>query len=134
MGRLCSASWRMAHFLPSWYKFYCVLARSRYKFDRSRELIPEYKVWGGHWPRLRRGYKLSRSQKIVTVQDLNCVQMRVSGYNSHYEFVLSAGTKAKSVTNNLPILSVLAQVLYYCFIGCNFFKALNQYRYLNYLR
>jgi hypothetical protein len=39
----------MAHFLPSWYKFNCVLARSRYKFDRSREIIPGYKVWGGHW-------------------------------------------------------------------------------------
>ena len=39
----------MAHFLPSWYKFYCVMARSRYKFDRSREFIPGYKVGGGHW-------------------------------------------------------------------------------------
>jgi hypothetical protein len=39
----------MACFLPSWYKFYCVLARSRYKFDRSHEFIPSYKVGGGHW-------------------------------------------------------------------------------------
>ena len=39
----------MAHFLPSWYIFYCVLARSRYKFDRSREFIPGYKVGYGHW-------------------------------------------------------------------------------------
>ena len=39
----------MAHFLPSWYKFYCVLARSRYKLDRSREFITGYKFWGGHW-------------------------------------------------------------------------------------
>jgi len=39
----------MAHFLPSWYKFYCVLERSRYKFDRSRELIPGYKFGCGHW-------------------------------------------------------------------------------------
>ena len=39
----------MAHFLLSWYKFYCVLARSRYKFDRSRELITGYKVDCGHW-------------------------------------------------------------------------------------
>jgi len=38
--------------------------------------------------------------------------MRVSGCKNHYEFVLSAGTKAKSVTNNLPILSVLAAVIY----------------------
>jgi hypothetical protein len=36
-------------FLPSWYKLYCVLARSRYKFDLSREFIPGYKFGGGHW-------------------------------------------------------------------------------------
>ena len=36
-------------------------------------------------------YKLSRSQKTVTVQDLNCGQMRVSGYMNHYKFVLCAG-------------------------------------------
>ena len=56
-------------------------------------------------------YKLSRSQKFVKVQDFNCGQMRVSGCNNHYKFVLSAGAKAKSVTNNLPILSVLANVV-----------------------
>jgi hypothetical protein len=43
-------------------------------------------------------YKLSRSQKAVTMQDFNCGQMRVSGCNGHYEFVLGAGVKAKSVT------------------------------------
>ena len=53
-------------------------------------------------------YNLSRSHKAVMVQDLNYGQMRVSGYNNHYKFVLNAGAKAKSVTNNLPILSVLA--------------------------
>ena len=36
-------------FLPSWYKFYCVLARSRYKFDRSREFIPCYQAGWDHW-------------------------------------------------------------------------------------
>jgi hypothetical protein len=39
----------MAHFLPSWYKFYYALARSLYKFDRSCEFIPGYKFGGGHW-------------------------------------------------------------------------------------
>ena len=53
-------------------------------------------------------YNLSRSQKFVTVQHLYYGQMRVSGCNGLYEFVLGAGAKAKSVTNNLPILSVLA--------------------------
>ena len=52
-------------------------------------------------------YKLFRSQKIVKVQDLNCVQMSVSGCNGHYEFILGVGAKAKSVTSNLPLLSVL---------------------------
>ena len=52
-------------------------------------------------------YKLFRSQKFIKVQDFNCEQMRVSGRNGHYEFVLGAGAKAKSVTNNLPLLSVL---------------------------
>jgi hypothetical protein len=58
-------------------------------------------------------YKLSRSQEFVKVQDFNCVQMRVSGCNRHYESVLSAGVKAKSVTNNLPILSVLGGRCYF---------------------
>ena len=52
-------------------------------------------------------YNLSRSQKFITVQEFNCEQMSVSGCNCHYESVLGAGAKAKSVTNNLPILSVL---------------------------
>jgi len=66
-------------------------------------------------------YKLSRSQKFVKVQNFNCVQMSalpnvaerswVSGGNGHYKFVLGVGAKAKSVTNNLPILSVLAHVI-----------------------
>jgi hypothetical protein len=107
----------MAHFLPSWYKFYRALRVSRYKLDRSREFIPGYKFGGGHWrsvapcpaeAKRKRGYKLSRSQKIITVQDFNCEQMRVSGCNGHYEIVLGAGAKAKTVTNSLPLLSVLA--------------------------
>ena len=53
---------------------------SRYKFDRSREFIPGYKVGFGHW----------RDRGI-----------------SHYKSVMGAGAKAKSVTNNLPLLSVL---------------------------
>jgi len=52
-------------------------------------------------------YNADRNQKLVKVQDLNCGQMRVSGCNNHYESILSAGAIAKSVTNNLPILSVL---------------------------
>jgi len=52
-------------------------------------------------------YKFDRSQETVTVQDLYYGQVRVSGCNNHYQFVLRAGAKAKSVTNNLPLLTVL---------------------------
>jgi hypothetical protein len=45
--------------------------------------------------------------KLSRYKEFNCVLMRVSGCNNHYEFVLRVVAKAKSVTNNLPILSVL---------------------------
>ena len=65
-------------------------------------------------------YMLSRSQKSIKVQDLYCGQMSVSGCKNHYEFVLSAGAKAKTVTNNLPILSVLAHVLLFNRLDINY--------------
>jgi hypothetical protein len=79
--------------------------------DRGTSLIgagklSRYRILIGGTSAVSR-YKLSRSQKLVKVQDFNCVQMRVSGCNNRYKFVLSAGAKAKTVTNNLPILSVL---------------------------
>ena len=55
-------------------------------------------------------YKFDRSQSAswrITMQDLNCGQMSESGCIYHYKAVLRAGVKAKSVTSNLPILSVL---------------------------
>ena len=72
--------------------------------------LSRYRIFVGGTGAVSR-YKLSRSQKTVTVQDLNCGQMRVSGCKNHYKFVLGAGAKAKTVTNNLPILSVLAVVI-----------------------
>ena len=87
----------MAHFLPSWYKFYCVLVRSRYKFDWSRVpiaigIIPVTKLLAGTGAVSR--YKLSRSQKFITVRKLCCVQMCVSGCNNHYKSILVAGAPA----------------------------------------
>ena len=43
-------------------------------------------------------YKLSRSQKSVTVKEFNYVQMSVYWCKNHYKFVLGVGAKAKSVT------------------------------------
>jgi len=48
-------------------------------------------------------YKLSLSQKLVKVQEFNCLQMRVSGCNDHYEFILGAGAEAKNVTSKCPL-------------------------------
>ena len=53
-------------------------------------------------------YKLSGSQKTVTVQDFNYMQMRVSGCKNHYKSILRAGANAKSVTSLLTLPSVLA--------------------------
>jgi hypothetical protein len=57
-------------------------------------------------------YKLSRSQQLVKVQNLTCMQISVYGFNGHYEIVLVAGTKTKIVTKNLPLLSVLVTFLH----------------------
>ena len=97
-------------FLQSRYKVYCMLARSRYKVDRSHEFIPGYKVWGRH--RRSVGVQIVSEPEICQgILDFNYVQMSVSGCRNHYKFVLGAGAKAKTVTNNLPILSVLKGVL-----------------------
>jgi len=108
----------MAHFLPSRYKI-CELYECRgTNMIGAANLSPITKLMAGTGAVSR--YNLSRSQKFVKVQDINCEQMRVSGCNGYYKFVLSAGApacrqagrKAKSVTNNLPILSVLALAVY----------------------
>ncbi len=100
----------MAHFLPSRYKILKALGAIAVQgLIGVQNLSPVTKLVAGTGPPAGGSrYKLSRSQKIVTVQDLNCGQMRVSRCKDHYKFVLGAGAKAKSVTNNLPILSVLA--------------------------
>ena len=80
---------------------------SRYKFDREQVRSQGTQSFIAGTGAVSR-YKLSRRQKSVTVQDFDCGQMRVSGYNGHYEFVFGAGAKAKTVTSLLIIPSVLA--------------------------
>jgi hypothetical protein len=45
------------------------------------------------------GYKLSRSQKSVTIHDFNWGQMSVSGCKNHYEFYLGSRSKSKNRDN-----------------------------------
>jgi hypothetical protein len=100
----------MAHFLQSRYKFCGLYECCGTSLIGATNLSPVTKLVAGTSAVSR--YKLYRSQKFVKMQDFDCGQMSVSGCNGHYEFVLGAGTKAKSVTNNLPLLSVLGIVLY----------------------
>ena len=55
-------------------------------------------------------YKLSRSQEAITVQDLNCGQVRVSGYKLQQDLSEEQGS-AKTVTSLLTLPSVLKCVL-----------------------
>jgi len=50
---------------------------------------------------------VSETENCQDILNFNCGQMRVSGCSINYKAALSARVKAKSVTNNLPILSVL---------------------------
>ena len=79
---------------------------SRYKFEREQVRSQGTQSFIAGTGAVSR-YKLSRRQKSVTVQDFNCGQMRESGFKGHYEFVLGAGAKAKTVTSLLIIPSVL---------------------------
>jgi len=108
----------MAHFLPSRYKVCRALRVSRYNFNRSREIIPGYEVIGGHWRSVAvqtiseaviyhgAEFKLRADARVRVQQPLQiCLECRST--------CLPAGRKAKSVTSNLPILSVLAFRLFY---------------------
>ena len=47
------------------------------------------------------------AKNFIMVQNCNYEQVRESGLITSYRVVLVAGTKAKTVTSNLPLLSVL---------------------------
>jgi len=40
--------------------------------------------------------------EFVMMQEFYCVQMRVSGCNGHYEFVLGAGAKVEERSDEIP--------------------------------
>jgi hypothetical protein len=99
-----------AWFLPSGYKFY------RSRACRGTKLISEtdlsrcnkcYKMGTGAVSR----YNFDRSQKTVTMQDFFCGHVRVSGCK-FWQDLSWEQDPAKTMTNNLPILSVLWCVIY----------------------
>jgi hypothetical protein len=113
----------MAHFLPCGYNFYRALRVSRYKVDRSREIITGYKIGGGHWSASWRiavqfisepeishgaGFKLRTDTRFA---HRSGAKVGVWVYIT-LQSCLGSRSKAKTVTNNLPILSVLWLVLF----------------------
>jgi hypothetical protein len=85
---------------------------SRYKVERSREFIPGYEVGGGHWSSVAiqfvskpeicqgAGFKLRADERVRVQRPLR--------------ICLGSRNKAKRVTNNLPILSVLGGAAFFC--------------------
>ena len=100
-GKLSRCKEGMAWFLPSGYKVCWALRVSRYKFDRSREFIPGYKVGYGHW-RSVAVRTVSKPENCQGILQFNWEQMRVSGCKNHYEFVLGAGAKQKPWQTTYP--------------------------------
>jgi hypothetical protein len=104
----------MAHFLPSRYKF-CEVYECRGTMligAANLSLVTNLVAGTGAVSR----YKADRSQKVIKVYNALLGVVRESWCNGHYEFVLGAGANAKSVTNNLPLLSVLCPVLIFLYI------------------
>ena len=100
-------------FLPSWYKFYCVLARSRYKFDRSREFIPGYKFGGVHW----RSVAVEFVSKVVIYHDARfklCADARVR-VQEPLQICLECRSKSKKCDKQL---THIVRVSISCHINC----------------
>jgi sorbitol-specific phosphotransferase system component IIC len=63
---------------------------------------------------------------LVKVQNFNCVQLRESGYMVVHLFRQVAKSHAKSMTNNLPLLSVLAIVMTFDINKATEYRGVNQ--------
>ncbi len=84
---------------------------SRYKFDRSREFIPGYKVWEEHWCSVA----VQTISKVVINHGAE-FKLRADArvrVQEPSKICLESRGKAKSVTNNLPLLSVLGEAVFY---------------------
>jgi hypothetical protein len=79
-------------------------------FIGAAKLSPVTKLMAGTGAVSR--YNVGRSQRFITVQELSCVQLRESGCKG-VPNLSRCRSKAKTVTNNLPLLTVLATVVCY---------------------
>jgi hypothetical protein len=91
----------------NFYEYYACRGTS---MIRATNLSPIRKLVAGTCAVSR--YKLSRSHKTVTVQDLDCGQMRVSGCMKHYEIVLRAG----AIKNHDKVIDPTVRVSISCLL------------------
>ena len=103
----CHGARRVWHsFCRHGTNFIDITGVSRYKFDRSQRTYHGVTIW---WRALAqcRGTNCLGARNLSRCRILIAGRCACPGATNHYEFVLGAGAKAKTVTNNLPILSVL---------------------------
>jgi hypothetical protein len=83
---------------------------SRYNADVGREIVPGYKIDCEHWSSVA-VQVISEPENChgASVRLLADARVRIQG---PLEICLDAGAKAKSVTNNLPLLTVLGNVVF----------------------
>jgi len=73
----------MARFLPSWYNFDCVLARSRYKLSGDHKFVTVQDLVRRRWCSV--AAQVSSEPVICHGAEFSGGQMRVSGYNSQQD-------------------------------------------------
>jgi hypothetical protein len=78
---------------------------SRYKFDRSRELITGYKYSYGHWRSV--AVQIVSEPEIYHVAGILLRADERVRVQEPLQICHGSMSKAKTMTNNLPILSVL---------------------------
>jgi hypothetical protein len=84
---------------------------SRYNADRSREFIPGYKFGCGHWSSVAvQAFSEPEIYHGARVSLKAAARVRV---HRKLRSCLGAGAKAKSVTSNLPLLTVLQAGFYF---------------------
>jgi len=89
---------------------------SRYKYDRSREFVPGYKIDCGHWRSV--AVQFDSEPEICQGAEFRLRADARVRVHEPLQICLEGRSKAKSVTNNLPILSVLGGRGF--LVDCNF--------------
>ena len=104
---MASQVWRA--FCKSRHKFYCMQARSRYKFSSGRVFIQVYEI-GKRLVAQCRGINYPGATICLGIASYITCSGGYPGLRLRL-ILLKGSESAKNMTNNLPLLAVLAQVI-----------------------